>query len=133
MLTNGHIKRHGQGTHEQTPKKHTQHLTVQWTKISREGLERKIEIKHKITTSQKNSIQKDQLMKISSSSFWEYIEHKNGTYAWSSGHQTLILEPTKFSPYLDTWNSIHSIRIWFKKHNKNSSSKILNVKIARII
>lgn len=102
--------------------------------FNEQNIERKIEIKHKITTSQKNSIQKDQLMKISSSSFWEYIEHKNGTYAWSSGHQTLILEPTKFSPYLDTWNSIHSIRIWFKKHPKKKPfSKILNVKIARII
>lgn len=132
MLTNRHLKRHGQDTWTEAQKTHPA-FDSSMNKISRAGLERKIEIKHKITTSQKNSIQKDQLMKISSSSFWEYTEHKNGTYAWSSGHHTLILEPTKFSPYLDTWNSIHSIRIWFKKHQKNSSSKILNVKIARII
>ena len=37
--------------------------------FNEQNIERKIEIKHKITTSQKNSIQKDQLMKSSSSSF----------------------------------------------------------------
>jgi hypothetical protein len=97
MGQNG-VSVHPRWRHEQMPQKHTQHSTVQLTKISRKGLEKKIEIKHEhnFTENQHSnrSINEDlqqQLLRL-------YIEHKNGTYALSSGHQTLIFEPTKFSP-----------------------------------